>query len=325
MNASAEPCPRPNPDEDADADEVMPPADVAQRFHLVPVLRDPIKVEALTGGITNRNYKVTTREGTYVARVSSPDSALLAIDREAEHRNSAAAALSGVGAPVIDYVPAAGILVVGFIEGRTFTETDVQDPVNLPRIASACRTLHSGPRFSNEFNMFRLQEKYLAIVRERDYRLPEGYLGYAEQVAEMERAMARVPVPAVPCNNDLLAGNMVDDGTRIWLIDYEYSGNNDPYFELGNLWSESALPLPMLDALIADYVGAPSPRLVARAWLWALLSKYGWTLWASIQDGSSALDFDFWTWGMEKYDRAVSEFASPAFGRCLEEVMTEDA
>ena len=119
------------------------------------------------------------------------------------------------------------------------------------------------------------------------------------------------------CNNDLLAANFIDDGDRLWIIDFEYAGNNDPCFELGNIWSESNLVPDQLDELISHYYGRERPHLVARARLLGLMSKYGWTLWASIQDANSTLDFDFWEWGMEKYDRAVEEFDSPAFDTWL--------
>ena len=304
------------------AREHLPDAALAARLDRVPVLRDRIGLEQLTGGITNRNFKVTTPTGVYVARVSSPESSLLAIDRDAEHLNSRAAAESGAGAPVEAYAPEVGVLVVRFLPGRTFTDDDVREPRNLPRIATACRLLHSGPRFVNEFDMFDVQRGYLAIVQDRGFRLPDGYLSYADRVAEIERALAVHPQPTMPCNNDLLAGNIIDDGRRLWLIDYEYSGNNDPCFELGNIWSEAALPLHQLDDLVAAYFGHRSARLVARSRLWGLLSKYGWTLWASIQDGSSTIDFDFWSWGMEKYERAVGEFEGPDLARLVEEVMS---
>lgn len=294
--------------------------EVSMRLDMVPVLRDRTCVTSLTGGITNRNFKVTTPDGTFVARVSSPESALLAIDRDAEHLNSTAAAASGAGARVVDYVPRAGILVVEYIDGRTFTDTDVRDAANLPRIADACHLLHSGPRFANDFDMFQVQQEYLRIVLERGFRLPRDYLTYEPRVRRMQQALSASPEPTVPCNNDLLPGNIIDTGDRLWLIDYEYSGNNDAYFELGNVWSEAALARPLLDELVTAYRGAPSDAHAARAWLWALMSKYGWTLWASIQDGSSSIDFDFWSWGMEKYERAVSDFASPYFDDALEEV-----
>jgi thiamine kinase-like enzyme len=121
----------------------------------------------------------------------------------------------------------------------------------------------------------------------------------------------------VPCHNDLLAANLIDDGERVAIIDYEYAGNNDPCFELGNIWSEATLPAPLLDVLVTAYFGRPRPAQVARARLFGLMSKYGWTLWAAIQDATSPLEFDFWSWGMEKYDRAVAEFDGPEFEHLL--------
>ena len=117
--------------------------------------------------------------------------------------------------------------------------------------------------------------------------------------------------PTVPCNNDLLAENFIEVDGVMRLIDYEYSGNNEPAFELGNIWSESNLSLAQLEELVAHYYGRPLRNKVARARLWGLMSKYGWTLWGSIQDGISDLDFDFWGWAMEKYDRAVERVRRP--------------
>ncbi len=131
--------------------------------------------------------------------------------------------------------------------------------------------------------------------------------------------------PTVPCNNDLLAENFIDVDGAMRLIDYEYSGNNEPSFELGNIWSESNLSLAQLEELVAHYYGRPLRNKVARARLWGLMSKYGWTLWGSIQDGVSELDFDFWSWAMEKYDRAVTEFDGPEFEQLLADVAAERA
>jgi thiamine kinase-like enzyme len=126
--------------------------------------------------------------------------------------------------------------------------------------------------------------------------------------------------PTVPCHNDLLAANLIDDGTQVWIIDYEYSGNNDACFELGNIWSEAGLSLDHLAELVGQYYGQTLRNKLARARLFGLMSKYGWTLWASIQDGASTMDFDFWSWGMEKYDRAVAEFNKPDLDQLLQHV-----
>jgi len=290
---------------------------------LVPVLAEPRKYSELPGGLTNVNTRVATRTGVYVVRRWSDDTGLLAIDRDNEYANSVIAAEIGVGAPVVAYLPQHNTLVLEFVDGRTLSASDLDDPAMLERAAASCRRLHQARRFRDEFDMFEIQQRYLAIVRERGFRLPERYLEFGPRV-ELIREALRVRAEAtVPCNNDLLPENMLD-GKQLWLIDYEYSGNNDPCFELGNLWSEAALPPSRLETLVAAYYGTPYRNRIARARLWALMSKYGWTLWASIQDGISTIDFDFWSWGLERYERAAAEFDGPEFEQLLDDVVRAD-
>ena len=270
----------------------------------------------LDGGLTNLNFRVRTVDLDVVVRISRAEP-LLAIDREAEYLNSRAAAASGASPQVVEFLPEDHVLVVDYINGATLTPADVRDPANLPRIAAVCRLLHSGPRFVSDFDMFEVQRAYLATVTERGYRLPQRYLDFLPQVEQIHAALSVTDLATVPCNNDLLAANFIDDGDRLWIIDFEYAGNNDPCFELGNIWSESNLTVTQLDELICFYFGRERPDMVARARLLGLMSKFGWTLWASIQDANSTLDFDFWEWGMEKYDRAVDEFDNPEFDTWL--------
>jgi thiamine kinase-like enzyme len=256
-----------------------------------------------------------------VARFSSAKSALLAIDRAAEYRNAQTAAEVGIGPRVADYSPTDSVLLVEWIEGRTFTESDLDDEPTLARVAAACRQLHSGPRFANDFDMFDVQLSYLQIVREHGFRLPPDYLEFMPQIDRLREVLGTPDADRVPCHNDLLAANIMDDGDRLWLIDYEYSGNNDACFELGNIWSEADLGPDRLDQLVAAYYGRPRPERVARARLFAVLAKYGWTLWASIQSSVSEVDFDFWSWGMDKYARAVAEFRGADFDRWITVVL----
>ena len=198
----------------------------------VDVLRGrPLVVAELSGGLTNRNYKVSTSEGTYVVRISGAATGALAIDRDHEYRNSIIAAESGVGAPVHAYIPEESALVIGYLEGRTFTDADFGRPGVIEQVADSCRQLHGGAQFVNEFDMFGIQRGYLTIVRQCGYRLPDDYLGFGDAVERIRGALAVNSGPSVACNNDLLAGNFIDDGGRIRLIDYEYSGNNYPCFE----------------------------------------------------------------------------------------------
>ena len=284
----------------------------------------PRTVQELPGGLTNRNYKVTTPAGTFVARIASGGTELLAIDRECEYRNSVAAAAAGAGPAVLEYRPQDRLMVLDYLDGRTLTSADVAAEANLPRIAAACRRLHAGERFGNDFDMFDIQRGYLAVARSHGFRIPDGYDDLHHHFAAAEKALAARPVAKVPCHNDLLAANFIDDGDRIWLIDYELSGNNDPCFELGNIAGESHLSPDALAVLVAAYYGRPRRAMTARARLFGLVSMYGWTLWGAIQNGASPIEYDFWSWAMERFEGAAAGFTADAYPRLLEEVQLDD-
>lgn len=306
--------------------DCLVPSDTAARLASVPVFAGRhLRVRELSGGLTNTNYKVETADGrAYVARLSSPESGLLAIDRECEYAASVAAASTGVAPRVAGYLPDAAVLVIEWVTGRTLSDGDLLDVDTLRKVAASVRRLHAGPAFPRVFDMFDIQQRYLAVVQDRGFRLPERYLDFTAQVEQIRQVLTVRAEPRVPCNNDLLAANLIDDGDQIWVIDYEYAGNNDACFELGNIWSEANLPVGHLDILVDAYFGKHLRHKVARARLLGLMAKYGWMLWASIQDGVSTLDFDFWSWGVEKYERAVAEFDSPELEVLLAEAIRDD-
>jgi thiamine kinase-like enzyme len=287
--------------------------------------RRPRTVRELSGGLTNRNYQVTTPDGTFVARIAGTGSELLAIDRDCEYRNSVTAAAAGAGAPVIEYRPQDRLLVIGYIEGRTFGAPDVAAAENIPRIAAACHRLHDGALFGNDFDMFEIQRRYLSVARSRGFKIPAGYHDLTPQFTAAEQALAVRAEGTVPCNNDLLPANLIDDGERIWLIDYELSGNNDACFELGNIAAEAQLSAEALAELVTAYYGRPRRSKIARAWLLGgLVGMYGWTLWGAIQNGASPLDIDFWGWAMERFEGAARGFTADSFTDLLEDVQRDD-
>lgn len=299
--------------------------DAAEVLARVPSLAGrPQVITELPGGLTNRNYKVSTPDGTFVARVWSGGGDLLAINRDHEYRNSVIAAAAGVGAPVIEYRPQDRVLVLGFLDGRTLGDADVQDPRNIPRIAAAVRRLHQAQRFVSEFDMFEIQSRYLRAARSAGMAVPDGYGDLAAAFESARRALAVRAEGTVPCNNDLLAANFIDDGARIALIDYEYSGNNDPCFELGNIAGECGLSAAGLADLVTAYYGRARRSRIARARLFGLVSRYGWTLWGAIQHATSPLDFDFWSWAMERFEGAARGFTAADFPRLLSEVQEGD-
>ncbi len=291
----------------------------------IPVLQGRTRtVVELPGGLTNQNLRVTTPEGDYVVRRFRGDAELLGIDRDAEHHDTLAAAEAGVGAPVVDYRPDLGVLVIGYLDGTTYDNTSFARPGVLASVADACRRLHAGPRFAGDFDMFERQARYLRTVRDRGYSLADGYDELDEPFHRVERALAVRSTPTVPCNNDLLAGNFVDDGDRLWLIDYEYAGNNDWSFELGNISTECDLDDDQVEELVTAYVGRTSPSRLARVRLQALVSAYGWSLWGVIQASASSIEFDFDSWAQERLDKAARGFTSDRFERLLEEAAGDD-
>jgi thiamine kinase-like enzyme len=284
----------------------------------------PRQVLALPGGLTNQNFKVTTPDGMFVARVFADGADLLAIDRDHEYQNSLIAAAAGVGAPVIEYCPADHILVLGYVQGKTLTDADVAEPAMLGRIAAACRRLHGAARFAGDFDMFEIQARYYATATAAGMRMPAGYADLMPAFHAARQALAVRGEGTVPCNNDLLAANFIDDGNRIWLIDYEYSGNNDACFELGNVAGECGLSGDALAALVTAYYGKPRRSRIARAALYSLVARYGWTLWGAIQHAASDLDFDFWSWAMVRFEGAAAGFSNPDFDRLLADVTSDD-
>ena len=272
-----------------------------------------VVVRPLSGGLTNTNYRVEVDGTPYVVRIPGRSTDLLAIDRANEFHNTKAAAEAGVGPIVAHYLADEKVMVLEFIEGETMTIGALGRPGMPTRIARSLRQLHVGPSFLHDFNMFRLTEVYLGVVEGHRVRIPDGFSDYQPVVARIEDAMTRHPVAAVPCHNDLLAGNYIDDGKKLWIVDYEYSGNNDPTFELGNTCQEQGYDGRQIEEMCAAYFGAARDDKLARMKLNMIMSDVGWTLWAAIQAQISTIDFDFWGWAVERWERAVEKMEGSDF------------
>lgn len=272
-----------------------------------------VSIQQLSGGLTNTNYKVTVDGMPYFVRVPGESTELLAIDRDNEHHNTRAAASAGVAPKVLHHLPEHSAMVLEFLDGKTMSKDSLNQPGQPSRMAQAIKKLHAGPRFYSDFNMFRLTEYYLNLCRERSIEIPKGYPERIPVVNEIEKAMSVNPLAPVPCNNDLLAENYIDDGEQLWLIDYEYSGNNDPTFELGNTCQEMQFNDDQIEEVCAAYFGDASPQMVARMKLNMIMSDVGWGLWAAIQARISTIDFDFWGWALERWGRAEEKMDSAEF------------
>lgn len=279
-----------------------------------------VSITPLSGGLTNSNFKVEVDGTPYFVRVPGQSTELLAVNRDNEYHNSKAAFDAGVGPKVLYHLPEHSVMVLEFLNGRTMSKDSLNEPGMPTRMAQAIKKLNAGPRFLLDFNIFRLTEYYLGLCRERDIKIPDGYLDRMPTVAQIEKAMSVHPLPTVPCNNDLLAENYIDDGNQLWLIDYEYSGNNDPTFELGNTCQEMQFNDDQIAEVCAAYFGEATADKIARMKLNMIMSDVGWGLWAAIQAKISIIDFDFWGWSMERWGRAVEKMDSAEFEAWLRAV-----
>lgn len=276
-----------------------------------------VNVSELSGGLTNTNHLVEAGADRYVVRIPGASTELLAVDRANERHNAAAAATTGVSPRILEILEDVDVTVIEFIEGTTMSSERLRERGMTPSIASSLRRLHAGPRFLKDFDMFRLTEFYLEVCAEHDVQIPEGFREHQADVAAIERSLGARPLPTVPCHNDLLAENYIDDGAQLWIVDFEYSGNNDPTFELGDTAQECGFDGDLRARLCEAYFGEATPELLARMDLQAVMADVGWTLWAAIQAKISSIEFDFWGWAEERWGRATTAFTSEGFGRLL--------
>jgi thiamine kinase-like enzyme len=276
-----------------------------------------VNVSELSGGLTNTNHLVEADGVRYVVRIPGVSTELLAVDRANERHNAAAASTTGVSPRIVEVLEDLDVMVIEYIDGTTMSAEALRTPEQVRRIAESLGRLHAGPRYLQDFDMFRLTDFYLGVCSEREIRIPDGFRGHLDDVARIERTLAQRPLPAVPCHNDLLAENYIDDGRQLWIVDFEYSGNNDPTFELGDTAQECGLDPDLRAGLCEAYFGEATPPLLARMDLQAVMADVGWTLWAAIQAEISSIAFDFWGWAEERWARARDAFAGPDFGKRL--------
>ena len=279
-----------------------------------------ISITPLSGGLTNSNFKVEVDGAPYFVRVPGASTELLAIDRANEYHNTKAASEAGVAPKIIHHLPEYNVMVIEFLNGQTMSKDSLNQPGMPSRMSRAIKRLHAAPRFLRDFNMFRLTEYYLSLCKDRAIKTPDGYRERMLTVSVIEDAMNVKPLATVPCNNDLLAENYIDDGNQLWLIDYEYSGNNDPTFELGNTCQAMPFNDDQIKEVCAAYLGEVSPAMIARMKLNMIMSDVGWGLWAAIQANISTIDFDFWGWAIERWGRAEEKMDSEEFEGWLREV-----
>jgi thiamine kinase-like enzyme len=269
------------------------------------------RFEVLGGGITNHNLKVEVDGERFVLRVAGKGTNLLGIDRVVEVAATEAAAALGIGPEVVEFVEPEGWLVTRFIEGGIPSVERMRQPDMLARVAAALRAYHDGPEIPGTFDSFRVVEVYRRTALDRGGAVPERY-EWAHEIAGRIEAKRSAETP-VPCHNDLLNANFLDDGERLRIVDWEYAGMGDRFFDLANFSINHELDAAQSETLLAAYFGAARSEDVAALELMRFMSDFREAMWGVVQTAVSELDFDFGGYAAEHFDRLRRTAASPAF------------
>jgi thiamine kinase-like enzyme len=273
------------------------------------------RVEPLGGGITNRNFKVSVGDEPFVLRIGGKDTERLGIDRRAEHAASLAAARLGVGPEVVRFVEPEGYLVTRFLPGRPLSPEELRKPELIAEAAATLRLVHAGEPLPSRFDSFRVVEAYAATALRCGVALPPAYRGAKELADRIERARGAQPLR--PCHNDLLSANLLHDGERLRIVDWEYAGMGDVFFDLANLAVNNGLDGDERRALLRAYFGAAREEDVAALALMRFMSDFREAMWGVVQQGISELDFDFRAYAAEHFERLERTAASPELQAAL--------
>jgi thiamine kinase-like enzyme len=267
-------------------------------------------VSALDGGITNRNYKVEIDGAVYVLRMGGERTETLGIDRVAEHAASRRAQEIGIGPAVEGFLESEGLLVTRFIDGRSIALEEMRSTSALPRVADALRRLHSAAPIPGRFDAHAVVDGYRVAAQASGVEIPEDFAA-AREVSERIRE-ARGPQPLVPCHNDLLNANFLDDGA-IRIVDWEYAGMGDRFFDLANFSVNHEFHLDDDRRLLAAYFGIERDADLAALRLMRFMSDFREAMWGVLQMAISELDFDFRKYAAKHFERLEKTAGDPEF------------
>jgi thiamine kinase-like enzyme len=270
------------------------------------------------GGLTNANYLISDGADQFVLRLPGAGTQDY-INREVEAVAARATAEIGVNAPLLLFDPADGLQVTRFVEGRTMSEAGFKDHGAIVRAAEALRCVHStASPFANRFELFAMIDEYMALLNAKTARLPDGYAEALAQAEAVRTVLRSAAIELAPCHCDPLAENFVDTGSKMILLDWEYSGNNDPMWDLGDVAIEARFDPAQERALLHAYFGgAPPAHLHGRMILYKAMCNLLWTLWAVIQVVNGNTADDFWAYAVNRLAGCKATMASAEFAWAL--------
>jgi thiamine kinase-like enzyme len=278
----------------------------------------PLKTSFLAGGITNQNYRVDVAGESFVLRIGGANTDLLGINRDYEYAATVAAAGLGLAPEVIHFIRPEGYLVTRFIPGQPLPPEVMGQPENISRVALALQQIHALPPIPATFSPFRTVEEYSRIAHQYGVIFPDNFDRLLAGKAEIEAAFLQRPFTPVLCHNDLLNENFLDDG-QLRILDWEYAGMGDPFFDLANFAVHHGFTAEQETKLLQTYFGQASPAGQARLKLMKLMSDFREAMWGMVQQGISALEFDFRGYADKHFNRMASAMAEPDYRQWLGE------
>jgi thiamine kinase-like enzyme len=273
-------------------------------------------IVTISGGITNRNYKLETQNGAFMLRIAGERTELLGIDRANEFSSSQIAHAVGIGTEPIAFLETHAAILSRFIPDALTLEPE-SATARLERIVPRLRAFHDAPEIPTKFSPFETVRNYHVLALKHGVKFPDDLSSILEQMMRIETAL-KPHARACPCHNDLLPANFLDDGSRIWIIDWEYAGNGNPFFDLGNLAVNLELNETACELLLELYFGHSDLKLEAQLNLMGFASDLREAFWGFLQSGISTLEFDFIEYGNKHLERFRVNVARDDFGQWLD-------
>src|SRR5262249_17415415 len=274
-------------------------------------------VEPIEAGITNRNFPVDLEAAPFVPRRAGADTQLLGIGRDDEGEAGRVAAAAGVGPEVVAFLPGLGCVVTRFLPGEPIPEERLGEPAVMDSVVRSVRAIHACAPIHATFPVFRIVERFRDTAAGRGAPIPPAYDDAHAVADRIEAAFSAAPMPTTTCHNDLLNANFLRDGDHTWIVDYEYAGMGDPFFDLGNLAINNALDPHAQELLLGPWRGDVGDVRRARVSLMRIVSDFREAMWGVVQQGISQVEFDYVDYAERHFARLLTNAADVDVGAWL--------
>ena len=270
-----------------------------------------IKVDPINRGITNINFKVNIDKRVFFLSMPDSNSELLNIDYRNKYYNNKICGDIKISPRVVHFIESDNLLVTEFIKSKTSSLTKFQSSKEIKQLVKKIKLLHNAKPFLRNFNMLSQISYYKNILKE-EY-LPKELFKYVNKIETLKQKLYLTKDNLVPCHNDLIAENIIKKDNQIYIVDFDYSGNNDPCFELGNLSVEMDYDDEQINKLVRSYYGEINENIISKVYLQGVVSDIGWSLWSYVQAKISNNNFDYSMYGLNRLERAINKMESKEY------------